>query len=62
MKSDRLKPGNGGASLQYFNAKFHRKLLKNSESCVATSFSNDNYFKFREELAIKKREKESSRL
>jgi hypothetical protein len=55
MKSDRLKPGNGGASLQYFNTKFHRKLLKNSESCVATSFNNDNHFKFREELAIKKR-------
>merc|ERR1711871_254849 len=49
--TDRNAPGVGTASIQYFDDKFHKKMISDAKSRLTTQFRDDSWGKHRSDLA-----------
>lgn len=55
-RTDRIAPGVGTASLQYYDDKFHREMLANVKSRVGTFINDSAWRKHKQDLAKFKKE------
>ena len=49
--TDRNAPGVGTASIAYFDDRFHKNMIKDAKSRVATQFRDDSWIRHRSDLS-----------
>ena len=55
-RTDRMAPGVGGASLQYYDDKYHRQALSNVKSSIGTFINDSAWRKHKQDLNNFKKE------
>ena len=58
----KVATGVGGASIQYFDDRFHREMLRDVKSRVGTQFNDLNWSKRKSDLTHFKKEKDVQNL